>query len=65
MIAFPINVAKKKVVKGTRVVPAVKPAKSNNGFGTFNIQQQNQHQQFEQRQLNWICFVEVCEDNNE
>lgn len=33
--AFPINVAPKKVQKGTRKFPQMIPARSNRGFGTF------------------------------
>ncbi len=33
MIALPINVALKNVLKGMRKCPLVIPARSNNGFG--------------------------------
>jgi hypothetical protein len=33
IIAFPMNVAPKKVANGIKKCPHVKPAKSNNGFG--------------------------------
>lgn len=38
MMAFPINVAPKKVEKGTKKWPQVIPAKSNRGFGTCKEQ---------------------------
>lgn len=39
MMAFPIKVAPKKEPKGTRKCPHKKPARSNNGFGTYSLKE--------------------------
>jgi hypothetical protein len=36
MMAFPIAVAVKKMLNGTKKCPQVIPARSNSGFGIYN-----------------------------